>query len=72
MPKNTDFAAFMRRKLRDENGRDACDSHRSQFIDEGMDTQRIEILNRGVSEETHLKLRKFFLDALILENELER
>jgi len=30
------------------------------------------LLNRGISEETHLKLRKLFLDALILENELER
>lgn len=30
------------------------------------------MLNRGVSEDTHLKLRKLFLDALILENELER
>jgi hypothetical protein len=30
------------------------------------------LLTRGISEETHLKLRKLFLDALILENELER
>ncbi len=30
------------------------------------------MLSRGVSEETHLKLRKLFLDSLILENELER
>ena len=63
MPKNTDFAAFMRRKLRDEQtfGVNTTSSN----IDDG-------ILNRGVSEETHLKLRKLFLDSLILENELER
>ena len=30
------------------------------------------MLSRGVSEETHLKLRKLFLDSIILENELER
>ena len=31
-----------------------------------------QMLSRGVSEETHLKLRKLFLDSLILENELEK
>jgi len=31
-----------------------------------------QMLARGISEETHLKLRKMFLDSLILENELER
>lgn len=62
MPKNQDFAAFMRRKIRDDTS--GADYPRSE-TDE-------DLLARGVSEETHLKLRKLFLDSLILENELER
>jgi hypothetical protein len=60
MPKNADFAAFMKRKLRDEE-------------DEGSGhSADCDLLNRGVSEDTHLKLRKLFLDALVLENDLEK
>jgi hypothetical protein len=58
MPKNQDFAAFMRKRIRES---DATSS-----------LENADVLNRGVSEETHLKLRKLFLDALLLENELER
>ena len=61
LPKNQDFAAFMRRKLREDQ---SPDYPRSTFDD--------DLLARGVSEDTHLKLRKLFLDCLILENELER
>ncbi len=63
MPKNQDFAAFMRRKIRDDTS--AGGDHPRSDTDE-------DLLARGVSEETHLKLRKLFLDSLILENELER
>lgn len=61
MPKNQDFAAFVKRKLRDDSP-------------SGLTRQESEsnILARGVSEDTHEKLRKLFLDALVLENELER
>ena len=59
MPKNADFAAFMKRKLRDG---EAYEGHSADC----------DLLNRGVSEDTHLKLRKLFLDALVLENDLER
>jgi hypothetical protein len=52
----------MRRKIRDNNS--GADYPRSE-TDE-------DLLARGVSEDTHLKLRKLFLDSLILENELER
>ena len=59
MPKNSDFAAFMKRKLDSPTGLTRTESESN-------------ILSRGVSEETHMKLRKLFLDALVLENELER
>ena len=62
MPKNSDFAAFMKRKLRDDRSNDQHNHMESES----------NILNRGISEETHLKLRKLFIDTLILENELER
>lgn len=62
MPKNADFAAFMRKRLREVDNTASTGS-----LNNGD-----ALLNRGISEETHLKLRKLFLDSLILENELER
>jgi hypothetical protein len=67
MPKNSDFAAFMRRKIRDDSIAQGFESDYNNKRNQDED-----LLSRGVSEETHLKLRKLFLDALILENELER
>ena len=70
MPKNADFAAFMRRKLRDEHP--TFGGRSSGRISPGESEVDDQLLSRGVSEPTHLKLRKLFLDALLLENELER
>ena len=64
MPKNQDFAAFMRRKIKDNSASNGFEYPKGE-TDE-------DLLSRGVCEETHLKLRKLFLDSLILENELER
>ena len=54
----------MRRKIRDNSI--------SNGFEHPKDENDEDLLSRGVSEETHLKLRKLFLDSLILENELER
>ena len=66
LPKNPDFASFMHRRIRDET------LNQPHFPEGGQHFSEDEqMLSRGVSEDTHMKLRKLFLDCLILENELE-
>jgi len=71
IPKNPDFASFIRRKIREESIANGFEGYhgRSNHHEEEMEDA---LLSEGISEETHLKLRKTFLDLLILENELER
>ena len=55
MPSNQEFAAYINRKTK---------ADQQEFNDK-------QILDQGITEETHLKLRKLFEDFIILENELE-
>ena len=57
----------MQRRIRDES------INQPHYpIEQAKLSEEDQMLSRGVSEETHLKLRKLLLDCLILENELER
>ncbi|CDW87998.1 ras-related protein rab-4b-like [Stylonychia lemnae] len=55
MPRNAEFAMYLNRKSRQD------------FIE----AEEQELLMKGISEETHLRLLKFFQDFIALESELE-
>lgn len=56
MPSNPEFATYINRKTR---------ADQQEFNDQRS-------LDKGITEETHFKLKKLFEDFIILENELEK
>eukprot|EP00347_Sterkiella_histriomuscorum_P020366 403338084 len=65
LPKNSEFAQYINKKTK----QDFMSSHTSstKYLD-----QEEDLMRQGISEVTHLKLRKLFEDMIILESELEK